>query len=264
MATTTSDPKALAQAQFTRPDLLESGLDLVARYATDPPLVVEGMMRAVAPATNPWRLLEAGFGTGWLLELMVERYPDVKLFGIDLSASMVESARDRFPTANIVRADMEAVPFDNGAFDCTASCCALYFARDIEGAILELARVTRKGGRVVINTVGSGNLKELDEFSHRVLASTPIDDIASRFDLESGIPLVRKIFPDAVIEEWAGTMTLPDAQTFVRYWATFHHREIDQGGASLLERVSRISRDFARSDGTVVLTRRSGAFIATV
>jgi ubiquinone/menaquinone biosynthesis C-methylase UbiE len=255
----TVDPQTLAAAHFTQPDIFVDALSLVERYATDPPLVIEGLLRALAPERAGARILETGFGTAWLLELMTERFPDAELTGIDLSPSFVAAARQKLPGATILEADMEDIPFPDGTFDRVASCCNLYFARDIEKAIAELARVTRKGGRVVINTVGSDNLKELDAFTRRLLSETPLEDTAARFDLESGRPLVEKLFPQARTEIWPGTMTLPDCETFVRYWASFHHREVTEAG--VLDRAMAAAKDMADAQGRITITRRSGAFL---
>jgi SAM-dependent methyltransferase len=256
-----TDPKSLARAQFTRPDIFADALDIVGRYATDPPLIVAGLLRALAPSTEPSHILEVGFGTGWLLEFVAERFPEAALVGIDLSQSFIDAARRKIPAATLIRGDMEALPFRDGVFDRAASCCALYFARDIERAVRELARVTRPGGRMVINTVGSDNLKEVDELSRSVLRATPLEDVAARFDLESGRSLIERLYPQARMEVWTGTMTLPDRETFVRYWASFHHREVAESCGELIERAFESSGGFADDNGKVTVTRRSGAFI---
>jgi trans-aconitate methyltransferase len=94
-------------------------------------LVVEGLIDAVAPQREAGRFCEVGFGGGWLMTEFARRFPKACLFGFDLSEEFCERAQACLPTAAIVRGDMEALPFRERAFDCVASCCALYFARDI-------------------------------------------------------------------------------------------------------------------------------------
>jgi SAM-dependent methyltransferase len=251
-----------AKAQFTSQGAAESGVDLVLRYATDVPLVVEGLLEALAPGTPDARILECGFGAGWLLQLLTERYPAARIFGIDLSRAFAAAARTNCPGASVACADMELAPFAAGGFDRIASCCALYFAADVMQALFELRRLAAPGARVVMNTVAPDNLQELDAISRRVLARTPLEDVTVRYDMETGWAPTCAVFGKVERVDWRGYMVLPDLETFVGYWASFHHREVAEEGEALLDRVRSAAEDYRRKDGAIALTRSSGAFIA--
>jgi SAM-dependent methyltransferase len=256
--------REFAKIQFSDQAAAEGGVDLVLRYATDVPLVVEGLLSALCPDREDDRILECGFGTGWLLDLLAERFPAARIAGIDLSQTFARAARARHPAAAIVCADMEAAPFADGAFDRVASCCALYFAADVGRALGELRRLAAPGGRVVMNTVSPDNLRELDAVSRRVLPQTPLEDVTVRYDMETGWAPTRAVFDEVERVEWRGEMALPDVETFAAYWASFHHRELAEEGERLLDRVRAVADGYRRSDGRVVLTRAGGAFIARV
>src|SRR5690348_11539865 len=136
---------------------------MVVQFATDVPLVVNGLLEAASPQSSAWRFCDVGFGSGWLLEEYASRFPDALSFGLDLSESLARKVHAALPQLGIVRGDMEALPFGNKSLDCVASCCTIYFARDVERALRELARVARR--RLVVNTVGPRNLSELDALS---------------------------------------------------------------------------------------------------
>jgi len=251
------DPHEFAKKQFASSVPFDASIDIVATYATDVPMVVEGSIDAIAPQGEVGRFCEIGFGSGWLMAEFARRFPKARLFGLDLSEEFCERAHACLPTAAIARGDMEALPFRDRAFDCVASCCALYFARDIGRALSELARVSSH--RVVI---AHDNLRELDEFSRQVLSETTLEDIASRFDLEAAWPLVKAEFPGATRVDWRGSMRLPSADHLVKYWSGFHHQELAEQGSALLEFARRLAPSFAAADGSVTITRSSGAFIA--
>jgi SAM-dependent methyltransferase len=255
----TTDPRAFASQQFATSAPLEKALDMVVRFATDVPLVVNGLIVAIAPHATNGKFCEVGFGGGWLLQEFSQNFPSATVFGVDLSEDFAQQAHDLVPRACIVRGDMEALPFADQAFDCVASCCALYFARDIGAAIRELARVSRR--RIVINTVGRDNLHELDAFSKRILDDTPLEDIASRFDMDCGAALLTNLFSNVERVDWKGEMRLPTSDHLVEYWSGFHHQDIARLGLAIVERARVIAKDFASDDGTVTLTRNSGAFI---
>src|SRR5579872_6289652 len=93
------DPRAFASKQFEASEPLADSLDMVVRFATDVPLVVEGLLSAVAPQRENWRFCEIGFGSGWLLEEFSRRFPDASAFGLDLSQAFADHAHNTLPQA---------------------------------------------------------------------------------------------------------------------------------------------------------------------
>jgi SAM-dependent methyltransferase len=65
------------------------------------------------------------------------------------------------PEAEVVVGDLEALPFEDGAFDVVAGFNAFQFADDVVAALVEAARVTRPGGRVVVQMWGRPERCEL-------------------------------------------------------------------------------------------------------
>jgi len=92
-------------------------------------------------------LLEVGGGTGRVLELLKgEAHP---LVIADYSAAMLKEARTK-EGIHCVRTTAEQLPFPDGSFERIVVVDALHHFPDQEGAVAEMARVLRPGGRLVI------------------------------------------------------------------------------------------------------------------
>jgi 2-polyprenyl-3-methyl-5-hydroxy-6-metoxy-1,4-benzoquinol methylase len=101
------------------------------------------------------RILDVGCGTGiGEISLARMRLSQVQLFGVDLLVERVraaaEAARGINARVHYAAADATSLPFSEGVFDSTYCVAVLQHIRDVGSAIAELARVTRKGGRLLI------------------------------------------------------------------------------------------------------------------
>jgi ubiquinone/menaquinone biosynthesis C-methylase UbiE len=84
-----ADPKAAAQRRFATADSCVDLIEIGRRYATDAPELVRTLLDAVRPGrAEGHRVCELGFGSGRLLEEMVNEGGKGQLFGLDLSPPM--------------------------------------------------------------------------------------------------------------------------------------------------------------------------------
>lgn len=97
--------------------------------------------------------LDVGCGTGDEVRLIAERVgPSGRAVGVDVNKGLLATARQRTPgdlEVRFVRADAQALPFADGEFAAARVERALQHMADPGGAIAEMARVVRPGGRVV-------------------------------------------------------------------------------------------------------------------
>jgi demethylmenaquinone methyltransferase/2-methoxy-6-polyprenyl-1,4-benzoquinol methylase len=103
--------------------------------------------RALALALGD-RVLDVGAGTG--VSTAELGRSGAYAVGADLSIGMLEAGRRVRPATPLLAGDALALPFRDGTFDAVTVSFALRNVVDTDGALRELARVTRPGGRLVV------------------------------------------------------------------------------------------------------------------
>jgi len=101
------------------------------------------------------RILDVGCGTGTAeVSLSRLRLSQMHLFGVDIVIDRLRDAHRATRGINArvgyAAADACRLPFAADAFDSTYCVAVLQHIRDLSGALGELARVTRPGGRVLV------------------------------------------------------------------------------------------------------------------
>ena len=99
-------------------------------------------------------ILDVATGTGWTARRVAER--GARVTGVDISCEELDAARRLSRRMGLGidyrRADAEALPFEDAAFDGVISTCGVMFASRPEDAAAELGRICRPGGRVALTT----------------------------------------------------------------------------------------------------------------
>lgn len=134
---------------------------------------------ALATSAAADAVLEVGVGDAVLLSAVVGGLPapPSRVVGVDLSAGRLARARERLAGARFACGSAEALPLASRAFDLTLCCEVLEHLPDPLACMRELARVTKRGGRVIVSVpvVGwsrwlearlSGRVTFLDEEEH--------------------------------------------------------------------------------------------------
>jgi ubiquinone/menaquinone biosynthesis C-methylase UbiE len=100
------------------------------------------------------RVLDLATGTGWTSRVVARR--GAAVIGADIAVDLVAAARDNARAEGLGIdyrvGDAESLPFGDAEFDAVVSTCGVMFASRPEAAAAELARVTKKGGRVALTT----------------------------------------------------------------------------------------------------------------
>lgn len=117
-------------------------------------IAAEGRKHAVEIINQrPGRVLEVGVGTGLSLPMYDRRN---EIVGIDLSPDMLDKARERVRqnrlgnVAGLLELDASDLPFEDASFDTVVAMYVLTVVPNPEQVMLELARVTRPGGEVML------------------------------------------------------------------------------------------------------------------
>jgi demethylmenaquinone methyltransferase/2-methoxy-6-polyprenyl-1,4-benzoquinol methylase len=134
----------------------------------------------VEQAVHPGdRVLDACCGTGDLA-IAALRHGAGEVVGLDFSEQMLDRARTKSREIEWVQGDAMALPFGDASFDAATVGFGVRNVDDLEGAIRELRRVLRPGGRVAILEI-----------------TTPVGAFARfyGFWFDRVIPLLGKVLP---------------------------------------------------------------------
>ncbi len=130
---------------------------------------------------NGKSVLEVGCGTGLVLERIARFSSHAQ--GIDLSPGMLERARAK--GLDVVEGSATSLPFPNAHFDVCCSFKVLAHIPEIDGALREMARVTRPGGVVIAEFYNPFSLRGLAKRlgpAGTISGGTRENSVYTRFD----------------------------------------------------------------------------------
>lgn len=105
---------------------------------------------ALTKPTADEDVLDLACGTGAVTRLLVQRRGPDRLTGLDLTDAMLDVARSLLPNVTFVSGDMQALPMEDASVDLVLCQQGLQFVPDRSGAVREMHRVLRPGGRVAV------------------------------------------------------------------------------------------------------------------
>jgi ubiquinone/menaquinone biosynthesis C-methylase UbiE len=121
----------------------------VALQAERHPELEATVRRLLAPLRGDERALDVGCGTGALAYALAAHVGEV--VGVDGSEEYIAAAREGAPAnCTFEVADAAALPFPYGDFDLVGCVRVLHHVRRPELVVSELARVTRRGGVILL------------------------------------------------------------------------------------------------------------------
>lgn len=165
----------------------------------------------------PWSpgkdVLEVGCGTGLILEKVAPVAH--RAAGIDLSEGMLGLARKR--GLEVYKADACSLPFEDESFDLVYSFKVLAHVEDINTALKEMSRVTRPGGRLVLEFYNRASLRYAAKKlagPGKISAKTDEGAVFTRWDSRESI--VNRLPRELKPVDWAGVRVLTPAASLHR------------------------------------------------
>jgi SAM-dependent methyltransferase len=153
-----------AAARPDEVDLWESHADWWIEGFTDgadPEYEEQILPLAVAELAGFARVLDIGCGDGQISRLLVREGSSV--VGVDPTWNQIRVAGERGGGPSYVKSGAAELPFADASFDAAVACLVFEHIDDVHGAIDEVARVVRPGGRFsfflnhpLLQTPGSG------------------------------------------------------------------------------------------------------------
>ena len=133
---------------------------------------VEDLLAALGPAGTGRRMLDAGCGPGTVAA--AARAAGFAVVGLDADPSMLDLARRRDRTAELVCAALPHLPFASRQFDAVAANFVVNHTPDPRASVRELARVARPGGRVAV-TIWAAAVGPMNQLWDDVVAAAAVE-----------------------------------------------------------------------------------------
>ncbi len=110
------------------------------------------VVNSIEPPRSDFALLDAGCGTGGMLERVRAAFPQAALTGLDFSPRALELTAARNLSATLEQGSADALPFADATFDIVLSLDVIVLhGVDDAKALREMHRVLKPGGRLIMN-----------------------------------------------------------------------------------------------------------------
>ncbi len=133
-------------------------------------------------AINSDRILEIGFGGGYLLKKVLSVVTAGSVAGVDASPLMVEQARRKFrrqiesAVLHLYHCTAEQLPFSAGYFDKASSVNSIFYWPDVAAGLTEICRVLRNTGLLVLTFTVQADLDNRG-FAHPGIRTYANDEV---------------------------------------------------------------------------------------
>ena len=201
--------RAVVRAQYATETHLEARRSIWRGTAEG--LQPQDLALAQVVEAAPTDVLEIGCGTGEFAARVAAALPAATVTATDQSQRMVELARERGLTAQVV--DATHLPFADASFDVVCAMWMLYHVPSLEQTVAEVRRVLRPGGTLVAATNGERHTADL-----RALAG--IGPARTQFSSENGAATLRRQF-ERVEARHHTTQAVADHAAATAYIASF-------------------------------------------
>lgn len=170
---------------------------------------------------KPQSILDAGTGTGFISQLLAERYPKAKITALDLAFNMLKQSKNKRSFKqrwnkqfHYVNAEVENLPFADASLELVISGLTFQWCQDLPKVFKEIRRVLAPGGLLLFSTFGPDTLKELRQSWAEVDDTPHVNMFADMHDV--GDALLQSGFLDPVMDMEMLTVTYEDIKTVMR------------------------------------------------
>lgn len=260
-----NDPQYLKSDQYRDATNLDARVGIHQRFSTNPYGWFRWVFDTLLKLPENARILELACGNGLLWKENANRIPaGWKITLSDLSPGMLDAAwRNLVVTGRAFQfqeIDAQSIPFEDETFDAVVANHMLYHVPDRPGAIAEMKRVLKAGGRLIATTVGENHMKEMNGWLTRVSGDRLSGMSSLPFLLENGGEQLEEFFSSVSLSRYQDSLEVTEVDPVIAY--------IRSGIAAsdLLEHeLARVRDDLEKElqeNGRILISKDSGLFEA--
>lgn len=139
-------------------------------------------------------ILDVGTGKGAFIPILQNIFRDAEITGVDPDGESLNTAQEAFPGINFRQMTAEKLQFENDSFDLVSISMALHHLRKINRGLLEMKRVIKPGGWIIMNEIICDNLNPAQEV-HKLY-----HHFRSKIDRMTGISHRETFSKDAILQ----------------------------------------------------------------
>ena len=217
-----NDPQYLKLDQYRDATNLDARVVIHQRFSTNPYGWFKWVFDTLLKLPDEAKILELACGNGLLWKENADRIPaGWKITLSDLSPGMLNAAwRNLVVTGRAFQfkeIDAQSIPFEDVTFDAVIANHMLYHVPDRPGAIAEMKRVLKPGGRLIATTVGENHMKEMNGWLTRVSGGQLSGMYSLPFTLENGGEQLEEFFGSVSLSRYQDSLEVTEVDPVIAY-----------------------------------------------
>jgi len=239
---------------------------------------IDKWMLDVLPLEQGMSILDVGCGAGkQCFSFLAHLSGKAHITGTDVSEALLEKAQEENNMlgnrVTFKKMDFnQQFPFANDHFDLASCSFAIYYAEDIPFTINEMHRVIKPNGQLFT----TGPMPENKQMFYKIITEATGKEIppmpgSSRYASEI-LDNISTKFSNVEVEIFENPLTFPEVDPFIAYtraslsedrllWNTFFQSKADF--EAIMEKIGRVANKWIDRDGSLVMTKVVGGFLAT-
>jgi len=232
------------------------------RWAKPQQIIANELNKFLQVESVPKKIADLGVGTGFVTDLMANKYPAAEIMGFDLAEAMVEFCNDKWKNnsnINFMVFDLEADKFKQ-KYDLMLSSCVLQWFKEPRKPFANICNALDNNGTFAAAIPVIGTLQELTNsyqqvFANKMSTSLFYHSAAEYLQVlaDSSLQVERYVVKDIVTNYDNGLQAL---QSFKGVGATFqfqeHYRPLMAGELKRL--ISFYEQNYRTKDGKIPVT----------
>lgn len=209
------------------------------------------------------RLLEVGCGNGQLWKSGRPNLRNREIYLSDISEGMMDEVKlELGDDYSYFVINCEQIPFQREQFDAVVANHVLFYLRDVDKGLSEIARVLKANGILYCSTYSGNHMREINELVHEFDASIVLseDTLYENFGFENGQDILERYFPRVQLRIHHDALVIKDASLLYEYIVSCYGNQNEVIGARLADLKAFLEEKVAEK-GEIRVTKEAGVFV---